>query len=237
MRVGLVLRGHIRDTFKYIDLYNFVKILVDKYDVDIYCHTWNIFASSLSYRPIAENREPVTKEVICNYFAELSTSVKHIIIDNDAEANLVGDTKQKIGKSSVPKLGWKYYWYGQYRIFEHIRAADIQYDFVINTRFDIMEFDRYRVYKNDIVKNYNDEKLLGTELLNRIEEVFDRGISSQNYLYYDAWDKGIDNFMIGNVETMLILVRRFHFQLDEICAAHPFCLWQEWLVYYENQRL
>jgi hypothetical protein len=237
MRVGLVLRGHIRETFKYVDLYNFVKTLVDKYDVDIYCHTWNVFSNALSYRPVSENRSSVTEDTIYDYFADLKPSIKHIIIDNDADAILIGDTERKLCKSTAPKRGWKYYWYGQLRIFKYIQETGIQYDFLINTRFDIIEFDRYRVYKSNMVVNYTEEKLLGTELYNRIEEVFDKGIGTKNYLYYDTWAMGIDNFMIGNVDTMLNLINRFHFHLDEICDAHPFSVWQEWLVYYENERL
>ena len=49
----IVLRGHIRQSFKNELLYRFIKYICLHYDnVEIYIHTWNIVQNGLSWRKI-----------------------------------------------------------------------------------------------------------------------------------------------------------------------------------------
>ena len=61
----IVLRGHIRQSFKNELLYRFIKYICLHYDnVEIYIHTWNIVQNGLSWRKIETNHSEVNEENI-----------------------------------------------------------------------------------------------------------------------------------------------------------------------------
>ena len=65
----LVIRGHIRDSFKTSDLYQLVKNIYNiQNDLKIFIHTWNTFANNVSWRNIKIDNTQVTKENIYIYF-------------------------------------------------------------------------------------------------------------------------------------------------------------------------
>ena len=81
----LILRGHIRNSFNNLKLYNLInQIYETDQNIKIYIHTWNIFSNNISWREIESNNTPVTEEIIYNYFNDLKHLIKHIIIINFA---------------------------------------------------------------------------------------------------------------------------------------------------------
>ena len=73
----LILRGHIRESFNTKDLYNFVKDLYIIFpDLNVYIHTWNIFANNISWRNIEINNNIVESSTIFNYFDDLKILIK-----------------------------------------------------------------------------------------------------------------------------------------------------------------
>lgn len=219
----LILRGHIRSSFNCKQLYNFISILYKLYpDLKIFIHTWDIIANNISWRNIDVNNDIVTEELICNYFGDLSSLIKHIIIDNDQQIELIGNLKGKIGKGPMPIIGWKNYWYGKYKIIDYIYNNFNCYDeTVINTRFDL--------FCNS--NNFNMQVIL--ELIaNNYNMQFHK-----NIFLFDGDKYGIDNIYIGNVNTMYKLIKVFHYQLDEILIINPRIVSQEFLVPILNNRL
>jgi hypothetical protein len=237
MRYALLLRGHIRFGFHHRDLYELVRRIVEKYDTDIYIHTWSVYSVPLSYRPVHDDNRRVTRETILEYFGELSSHIKHIIIDDDTKIIHHGLTDGKLFDSRCPKLGWKNYWYGQWRLIDYVKNTGIGYDLCINTRLDIMEFAWWRVWEQMGIKDERRKYLEFRELLDRIEIAGDRAPFRWVQLYYDHYEYGIDNYIIGSVESLYKLISRFHFHLDELNNLYRLVRVQEMAVFMENERI
>lgn len=200
----LIIRGHIRNSFKTQQLYHFInKIYNLNPNLKIFIHTWNIFSNDLSWREINPNYNSVTEELIKAYFKNLSFLIEDIIIDDDSNIKLIGDLKGKVCAAS--KKGWKNYWYGKFRMIEHIKNKNINEDtIIINTRFDILN--------NSF--NLSETKLL--ELVTKSSGIkFTKNIFLQSSFYY-----GMDNFYVGNINTMYNLIYQFNYNLDEILNLH-----------------
>ena len=108
----IILRGHIRTSFNYTTLYNFIKNIYEQYkDIEIYIHTWNIFQNNLSWRKVQNNNNLVTVKLIENYFHDIKHLIKKIIIDDDKKIQLNGNLNGLINGSLSPIKGWKNYIY------------------------------------------------------------------------------------------------------------------------------
>jgi hypothetical protein len=218
----LVIRGHIRDSFNTKDLYNLIKnIYVSCPDLKIFIHTWNIFASNVSWRKIPINNNNVTNETIYNYFGDLKACIKHIIIDNDKEIQLIGNLLGNVGKGPMPVIGWKNYWYGKYKIIDYI-YNNFKYDneMIVNIRFDIL--------KNS--NSFNEKTIINFINNNKI-------IFNKNIFLFDKEICGIDNIYIGNINTMHKLSNKFFYELDDIIHNNKNIVNQEKLVFIVNKTL
>jgi len=219
----LIIRGHIRNSFENKDLYNWVQELYNiDYNLKIFIHTWNIYANNLSWKEREPDDRIVTTEIIKNYFGELNKLINHIIIDDDSKIELIGNLEGNINKGTMKLIGWKNYWYGKYKIIEHIHNINIDSnEIVINTRFDILDnthyFDRNYfsfLYKNNIHTNF-----------------------TKNVFIADWEFLGLDNIYIGNVNTMYKLIHYFFYFLDDILVKNPEILNHEFLVQRVNNIL
>ena len=155
----IILRGHIRSSFDDDKLYNLIKKIDQIYNIHIYIHTWNIQQSNISWRNIKEINNIITKEVIFNYFKDLSHLIKHIIIEDDKNIKLIGNLTGTIGPR-CPVLGWKRYLYGLYQIINYVKDNVRPNEFIINMRFDIFSnsnnvSEDYLFYKNFCGKFYD----------------------------------------------------------------------------------
>ena len=215
----LILRGHIRSSFNSNRLYNFIKLLNENYNIDIYIHTWNIKQSNASWRSISEDLTIINEELIYNYFNDLKHLIKHIIIDDDTKIKLVGDLEGTICRSRCKKLHWKNYLYGQFRIIEYINENIVD-QHIINTRFDIFENSN----------NFSEENIL--HFISKQD-----GNITKNIFIVNKLIGGIDNIFYGNKYTMYKLIKHMYFNLDEICSRHTKLLNQEYLFFGENNRI
>jgi hypothetical protein len=218
----LIIRGHIRNSFKTQQLYHFInKIYNLNPNLKIFIHTWNIFSNNLSWREINPNYNIVNEELIRSYFKNLSFLIEDIIIDDDSNIKLIGDTTGKICAAS--KKGWKNYWYGKFRIIEHIKNKNLNEDtMIINTRFDILNnsFNLPEAKLLDLVTKSNGIK-------------FTKNIFLHSSFYY-----GMDNFYVGNINTMYNLIYQFNHNLDQILTLTKYKIrGHEQLVYIRNNLL
>lgn len=217
----LIIRGHIRNSFDDDKLYHFVKNLSElDSNLKIYIHTWHIFQSSLSYRHMIENNTPVTDTLILDYFKDLNTLIKKIIIDNDQEIKLVGDVGGRVSNSLCPRIAWKNYFYGKLKISEYIKQTVNELetnDLVINMRFDIRScpfgIDPFELL--EFTKSH-----IGIKL-------------EKNVFFHNRLVCGLDNFYLGSIDTILKLSHHFHHNLHIIEQKHR-TGHQEFMVMWEN---
>ena len=221
----LIIRGHIRNSFESEDLINFIKRVYDlEPNLKIFIHTWNVFANNVSWRHITENNNPVTEEIIYDYFDNLKHLIDHIIIDDDSKIQLIGNLEGKINNNSMPIIGWKNYWYGKHKIVEYLHNKNINInddEMIVNLRFDLLN---------------NSNSFDGEFLINFIKSNI--GIKfTKNVFAFNGEEKGIDNIYIGNINVMYKLTRAFFYELDEILRKNCHVYHQETLVYRINNEM
>jgi len=219
----IIIRGHIRNSFETDTLYNFIKVLAYFYDdINIYIHTWNIYANNISWRNISVNNNLVTNEVIYDYFKDYSKLIKHIIIDNDKEINLIGNLEGTINNGPMPIIGWKNYWYGKFQIIDYIYNNVKNPENILNFRFDLF---------NNSNNNFSLESIINF-INNNIYNNF-----TKNLFLFKEEKYGINNIYLGNVNTMHTLIKKFYYELDDILKIENNTIHQEFLVFRVNNTL
>ena len=220
----LIIRGHIRNSFKTKDLYNLIKKLHSIFsDLKIFIHTWNVFSNNISWRKIDINNENVNDVIIYDYFGDLKDIIEHIIIDDDSKIQLIGNLTGKIDKSRVPIIGWKNYWYGKYKIIEYLYNKNIdKNEMIINCRFDIM----------DNSNNFNEATIISF-----IQANSKMTLNKNIFVFNDEHHNGIDNIYIGNINTMYKLINTFFYELDDIIIKNNNTYHPERLVYRINSNI
>jgi hypothetical protein len=203
IKMILLIRGHIRNSFENSNFFDLVKTIIDlDNDVSIYIHTWNVIANDISWRTVEKNDTIVTKEFIYNYFNEYKIFIKNIIIDDDKNIEIIGNKDGKINNYKMPLIGWKNYWYGKYKLINYVKELDIygDDDLIVNLRFDVLSnshsFDKDTIL--EFIKKNKNSKIT-------------KNIFIKNYECY-----GIDNIYIGNCNTMHKITKLFANHLDEI---------------------
>jgi hypothetical protein len=232
----ILLRGHIRNSFDTPYLYELIQYLSNNYNIEIYIHTWDIIQNNISWREIKEKKIPVTNELIYDYFKDLKHLIKHIIIDNDKNLKLFGNTKGKVYKA--PCLGWKNMWYGKFRIIQYLFQNYHSFkmnspvdQLVVNVRFDI--FSNSQLFKAKNIFKFINNIAYYTSLHNHV-------LTKNIFIKNIATCYGIDNIYIGNINTMYKLIGHFHYNLDKIMIRNKNnrkIKVQEALVFLENKRI
>jgi hypothetical protein len=213
----IILRGHIRNSFENDKLYNLINKINHVYIIHIYIHTWNIQQTDVSWITVEKINNIITKEIIYDYFKDLNSLIKHIIIDDDTKINLIGNLTGTIGPF-CPIIGWKRYIYGLYQIINYVknRYSD---EFIINFRFDI--------FSNS--NNISEDQILYL-IYNNNNNKF-----KKNIFLYNSLKFGLDNVFCGNSQTMYKLCKYFNEELDYILNKNITINNQEFLLFIENE--
>lgn len=225
VKVVLILRGHIRDSFKTLRLLNFVTSFVNHFgrnNCEIFIHTWNISEARRSWRTLnLSNVIVVNEELITNYFKPVLSSIKNIIIDDDIKIKLVGSLNGMIFRTPCPKLGWKNMWYGNYVVSDYVQKCQLPSTICVNMRIDLFD-----------VKFTS---LLGIDTDSIIVKTEQASLSTKPRLEFfknKAESYGIDNIYIGTVLDSYKLANEFNFNLDAIHNRYIRVRHQEFTVPY-----
>jgi len=178
-----------------------------------------------------EDRREVTEDTIYTYFGDLRRYIQKIIIDDDSQIVLSGKTEGCVGVTWAPLRGWKNYWYGQYAIVKYIAetlagSPGIDNECVVNTRFDLFN-NSNSAFRENIHDLVAQSLYLGVSMT-KDELIF---------MHRGELKMGLDNFYMGRLSIMYSMLLHFYFNLDDIIEKYPREQHQEYLVFYENQRL
>jgi len=212
------IRGHIRDSFNTPQLYLFLKNL--RFTLKIYIHTWNVKANNVSWEKKKSDETAVTEEMVRDYFKDLP--IVSIMIENDQDIELIGDTTGYMFSSTMPKIGWKNMWHGMYKGMTKIYETEKDNVLILNIRFDVFT-NCCKVSEHDLMK----------WIRTTIDKIKYQKIST-NYLIKDVVCYGIDNQMIGDKHTLYTLIYKFHHHLHVINEKYNSLKNQELVVFYEN---
>jgi hypothetical protein len=220
----LILRGHIRNAFDNDELFNLINIIYRlTAHLEIYIHTWSIKQNNISWRHIETDNAPITKETITNYFRTLSRLIKHIIIDDDTQIKITGNTVGVINKGHMPVIGWKNYWYGQKRIIDYLDGLfEDKNSILINMRFDILNVHGLPLQAEKIVDFIETHKNM---------------VFYKNVFIYGKGQAGVDNIYNGSLDCQKRLIYHFHNNMDSIIKTNEKIIKQELFVYEENEKL
>ena len=220
----LIIRGHIRNSFKTKKLYSLIKEMDNTFpDLKIFIHTWSVFANNISWRHINVDNQNVTNEIIYDYFDDLKHLIKHIIIDDDTKIELFGNLSGNVSITPMPIIGWKNYWYGKYKIIDYIYNTHIdENEMIVNYRFDIMN---------------NSNNFDEISIINFLKTNSEINFIKNIFFFDDENHFGIDNIYVGNILTMYKLIKKFFYELDDILIKNNNVFHQEFLVYRINSTL
>lgn len=197
----IIIRGHIRNSFKDNQLYNLIKYLSNNYNIDIYIHTWSIKQNNISWRNLENDFTIIDENYIYNYFTDLVKFIRKIIIDDESKILAEFDDKQKILSTKTYLLGWKRYIYSKYSILNYVnKIIENKNNFVLNIRFDL--FTNSYIFPFDEITNF-------------IDNNYTNEFNKNKFLRVGEYC-GIDNIYIGNITTNYNLVSYINFNLDEI---------------------
>jgi hypothetical protein len=216
----LLIRGHIRDTFNSPQFYELIKSICElQPSIRIFIHTWSIYANNLSWRPIQYDSRNVTKDTVNEYFKDLTSYIEDIIIDDDSKIQLIGRTDGTMNTATSPIKGWKNYWYGKYKLVEHVYNKMVCKDeMAVTLRFDILNNSNIRTQDSIL------------EFINK----YSGKTFHKNVFLTSHETTGIDNIYIGNIDTLYKLTHYFHTELDKILLQFPDNHSQELLVFRIN---
>jgi hypothetical protein len=223
----IFLRGHIRNAFSNGDLLDLIKRIkcFHKGPLKIYIHTWSIFSSDISWRNIRKDERLVKPHKIINYFGNLKHCIKNIVIEDDTKIEIYGNKDGNICSSLCPVIAWKYMWHGKYSGIKAIKENSAGNEYVINMRFDILN-NSFSKTSEDIIRFVHAKRNLSD---------FKKNIFMNDNIDNINQIRGVDNFYIGSVDTMNILIEHFYENLDRIVLKYPENKCQESLVYMENK--
>ena len=200
--VAILLRGHIRETFKNKRLFDFLKELCDRYTVRLYVHTWNVYSTNLSWRKIENIIVNVSILDIRTYLSGLNCEIMSIEIDDDSKIILIGDTTGNVFSTLLPKLAWKRMWYGINKTAQIINISEDPGTLIINTRFDL--------FNNSCSQDKTDK------LIRLIDDNLGVTLTENKFLYKSDNLIGVDNYYVGSPDVMSKISNNFHINLDDI---------------------
>ena len=221
--VAILLRGHIRETFKNKRLFDFLKELCDRYTVRLYVHTWNVYSTNLSWRKIENIIVNVSILDIRTYLSGLNCEIMSIEIDDDSKIILIGDTTGNVFSTLLPKLAWKRMWYGINKTAQIINISEDPGTLIINTRFDL--------FNNSCSQDKTDK------LIRLIDDNLGVTLTENKFLYKSDNLIGVDNYYVGSPDVMSKISNNFHINLDDINRRYINIYFQEVSVFYENNVL
>jgi hypothetical protein len=197
----IILRGHIRNSFDDNNLYNLLDYLSKKYTIEIYIHTYSIKQNNISWRKLDNDFSLIDDKIIFNYLKKLNKFIKKIIIDDENKIHLNGNLNGLIPSTKTYLFGWKRYVYSNYKILDFLYNSDIDKNqIIINTRFDL--FTNLFIFPKDEIIAFID---------NNHNKHFIKNIFLRDNEYC-----GIDNIILGNLETNYKLFLHLHTNLDKI---------------------
>jgi len=251
-RVAVLLRGHERGACGTNYLVEFLRRLSRHYRLTLFLHTWDEDEAQLSWRPLRAATRIITPDFLTEYLAELQVLVRSLTVQTAAQIQptLPPPTTGRVG--GVPKLAWKCMWHGMHHLVAPLLDAHAEYaaygdgfQKVLSIRLDYFVRLSYRerhVYPTpeslwravDAVVELVRTAPVSTPFLRFVQDVSLRALTP-----HDSPQTCVDNAFFGDLGSMVALIRRFYFQLEDVAQSHP--AWNrenpEMLLLFEGRRL
>ena len=141
MKLAIILFGHLR-TFEYCSEY-FIKYIVDKYDCDIFMHTWDELDSTTKCWTFKQSKLIKINDYIINKVNNLYKPKKFLIEHQNNEHDFIISSVD--GKKTLSFNGMKHMFDSMNKANklrkQYEQETNIQYDYVLVTRPDVAIFN------------------------------------------------------------------------------------------------
>lgn len=217
MKIAICIRGHIRNALNDNQLKDYIKKLSTMYDVDLFLHTWKESEAKSSYRSLNyDNIFKVNPTGLAEYFGDLT--IKKIIIDDDSKLKLHGNLEGNIPNSKCPVIAWKRMWAGQFKLISYLyHNYHYEYNRVVNMRYDLF--------------SHPNKSCCYTPIKNLLKMTAETSLLTLKHPKYYRRLIGVDNYYVGNLNTLYDIIGDFHYNLENILKNHKIKHYQEELLY------
>ena len=228
--IVFIIRGHIRDSFDNgSPLREFIKLLINKYNVTIYIHTWTNKeckktwrheASMYSWKKTPEQLK-VTEELVADYFKEFKPLIKKITLEEEENVKLCGRTDGQLTNiCTMPTKSWKYFLHNLYVSLTKVNPED-RNKTIFSMRFDMIQKRLFSTWHG-----FDHNKMLESYF-----KICTSYIERSNLKY--KWCKmqsiggssaGYDNALLGDFRFMEKLFHMLELKLDTVLVkCHEQC--------------
>ena len=228
--IVFIIRGHIRDSFDNgSPLRDFIKLLINKYNVTIYIHTWTNKeckktwrheASMYSWKKTPEQLK-VTEELVADYFKEFKPLIKKITLEEEENVKLCGRTDGQLTNiCTMPTKSWKYFLHNLYVSLTKVNPED-RNKTIFSMRFDMIQKRLFSTWHG-----FDHNKMLESYF-----KICTSYIERSNLKY--KWCKmqsiggssaGYDNALLGDFRFMEKLFHMLELKLDTVLVkCHEQC--------------
>lgn len=222
-KLNVILRGHIRNSFKDKKLFEFLKEISLNFELHIYVQTWSIIQSQLSWRRL-KRIEVATSDVYIKKYLE-SFNVKKTLILDDSKILHKGRVEGFIGKTKCPILGWKNMWYGKIKGAEIALEDSNKCDIALQFRFDILS------------NPFSKEKNLLIDFINREYEFLTLKMNPEERIRF-LWMRkfmGVDNIYMARLEDIKNFPKYIYDNMDDLCEKYKNTRHQEFIGFNERK--
>ena len=225
-----IIRGHIRDSFDNGSLLkDFIRLLINKYNVTIYVHTWTNKeckktwrheASMYSWKKTPEQLK-VTEELISEHFKEFKHLIKKITLEDEEKVKLCGRTEGQLTDiCTMTTKSWKYFIHNLYVSLTKVEPED-RNKTIFSMRFDMIQKRLFSTWHG-----FDHNKMLESYF-----KICTSYIERSNLKY--KWCKmqsiggssaGYDNALLGDFRFMEKLFHMLQLKLDTVLVkCHEQC--------------
>lgn len=222
-KLNVILRGHIRNSFKDKKLFEFLKELSSNFELNIFVQTWNIIQSQLSWRKLKRIEIIVSDIYIKEYLNQLD--IKKILILDDSDILHKGRVEGLIGKTKCPILGWKNMWYGKIKGAEIALEDSNKSDITLQFRFDVFS-NPYSKGKDLLIDFVEKEYEFLTKKMNPEERI--RFLWMRKFV-------GVDNIYMARLEDINNFPKYIYENMDDLCEKYKDIKHQEFIAFDERK--
>jgi len=228
--IVFIIRGHIRDSFDNgSPLRDFIKLLINKYNVTIYIHTWTNKECKKTWRHEASmyswkktpDQLKVTEELVADYFKEFKHLIKKITLEDEENVKLCGRTEGQLTNiCTMPTKSWKYFLHNLYVSLTKVNPED-RNKTIFSMRFDMIQKRLFSTWHG-----FDHNKMLESYF-----KICTSYIERSNLKY--KWCKmqsiggssaGYDNALLGDFRFMEKLFHMLELKLDTVLVkCHEQC--------------
>ena len=219
--LNIALRGHVRQSISDRKLRDFLDLISESFQTNVFAHTWDVVQNSLSWRNVEKISDVVTEEMVSDYLSGLR--LIGFKVESDKCLVHPGSTLGCVGRTRCSVLGWKNMYWGKVAVCSMVDKSEPPESVTLQMRFDIFS-NPFSPRANDVVSFIKRDY---EHLRSRLDEERIRFLHMRCFY-------GVDNIYMAINSDMLKFVSYMYYDMDRIIEAHNQTWTQEHIAFHER---